>query len=84
MSAKQSEAEAEQTAIARKRILALEAKVRKQIEQDIDARLSAAKRPSTVQEETDEELAARRLAAERKASKWKADAQRPSGVLGLF
>jgi hypothetical protein len=85
MSPKQSVTEAhEQTAIARKRILALEGKVRKQIEQDIDARLSAAKRPSTVQEETDEELAARRLAAERKASKWKADAQRPSGVLGLF
>jgi hypothetical protein len=85
MSAKQSVTEAhEQTAIARKRILALEGKVRKQIEQDIDARLSAAKRPSTVREETDEELAARGLAAERKASKWKADAQRPSGVLGLF
>jgi len=71
-------------AAARARIKALEATVRKQIEQDIDARLSAAKRPSAVQEETDEELAARRLAAERKASKWKADAQRPSGVLGLF
>jgi hypothetical protein len=85
MSAKQSFTEAhEQTAIARKRILALEGKVRKQIEQDIDARLSAATRPSTVQEETDEELATRRLAAERKASKWKADAQGPSRVFGLF
>ena len=75
---------AELIANARAQIKALEATVRKQIEQDIDARLSVAERPSAVQEETDEELAARRLAAGRKASKWKADAQRPSGVLGLF
>jgi hypothetical protein len=69
---------------ARARVKALEATVRKQIEQDIDARLSAAKRPSVVQEETNEELAARRKAAKWKAEKWKADAQRRSGFLGLF
>jgi hypothetical protein len=74
----------EDLAAARARIKDLEATVRKQFEQDIDARLPNAKRASAVQEETDEESAARRVAAERKASKLKAYAQRPSSVLGLF
>ena len=85
MRAKQPVTEAhEQTAIARKRILALESKVSEQVDQYIDAWLAESDRPSTVQEETGEELAARRKAAKRKAEKWKADAQRRSGFLGLF
>src|SRR3984957_20442059 len=85
MRAKQPVTEAhEQTAIARKRILALESKVSEQVDQYTDAWLAESDRPSTVQEETGEELAARRKAAKRKAAKWKADAQRRSGFLGLF
>src|SRR3984957_13233194 len=85
MRAKQPVTEAhEQTAIARKRILALESKVSEQVDQYTDAWLAESDRPSTVQEETGEELAARRKAAKRKAEKWKADAQRRSGFLGLF
>jgi hypothetical protein len=85
MSTKQFMAETrKQAAIARKRILALEGKVSGQVGQYVDAWLAEAERPSTVQDETDEELAARRKAAKWKAAKWKADAQRRSGFLGLF
>jgi hypothetical protein len=79
---------AELIANARARIDALEAKVVQQVDQYADtclaASLAEAERLSIVLRDTDKERASRREAAKRKASRWRADFRRPSGILGLF
>jgi hypothetical protein len=78
----------DELANARARIEVIEGKVKEQVGQYVDGCLATwlaeAERLSIVLQDTDEERASRRRAAKRKASQWKADAQRPSGVLGLF